>query len=302
MYSSYELINSVSGSDSNPLGRFSFKGLCISSGGLNGLYYLGVLDYHYGKKNLNHITHYSGTSIGSFINLLLIIGYTPKEIFIYICKYDILAQFSNYSFSYLLENHALLDIDILKNYVEKIILDKINYIPTLLELYNMFGKVFYSASYNLTNSCESSVYFSHFTHPDMLVSDAVVCSCSVPFLFSKTKLKEDTYVDGAIFDPTPVKVLLEHFDQEDYPLILTISLREKGEKGDTNSFIGYASRVAEAIIYSKKEEACKRTHLIEIESKILPFVFNMDTSTKIELFIEGKKTALSKYKLKEKLD
>jgi predicted acylesterase/phospholipase RssA len=63
-----------------------FKGLCISSGGMKGLYYLGVLDYYYEKKLLDNVKYYAGTSIGSLICLLLIIGYTPKEIFQNILK------------------------------------------------------------------------------------------------------------------------------------------------------------------------------------------------------------------------
>lgn len=300
----YNINKKINISDTNAkvLSNFPFQALCISSGGMNGIYYLGILDYHYERNNLSFITHYSGTSIGAFICVLLIIGYTPKEIFIHICKDDILSSFSDFSFQNLIQYHGLFKIDILKTYLENMILKKLSFIPTLNELFLEFNKTFYCSSYNLTNQDDGITYFSHLSHPNMLISDAVICSCSIPFVFSKNKVNNNTYIDGAIFDPTPIKILLQHFDSDMYPYILTLKYKQNKQNIDQDTFINYANQVMSSIIDLRTNDLCRATHLIEIESNIVSIMFNIETPTKIKLFLEGKQYAISKYKLKEKID
>ena len=50
--------------------------LCLSSGGIYGLSYIGALDYLINEKilNLNNIKNFAGTSIGSVILFFIIIG------------------------------------------------------------------------------------------------------------------------------------------------------------------------------------------------------------------------------------
>ena len=283
--------------------KIDFKGLCISAGGLNGLYYLGALDYYYENKQLDNVLYYSGTSIGSLICLLLIIGYTPKEIFIYVCQDDLLSYFIMPSVNDLIQNYGLFEIDILRKYVNQMLLNKLAFIPTFKELYEEYEKTFYCTSYNISQD-EGKTYFSHHTHPNMLVSDAVVCSCSIPFIFSKTKLNDQIFIDGAIFDSTPLSCLLPYFSSTDYESILTIGyLLKKHEirNEENNNIFKYANRIL-SLLTNNMNDICYKTHLIQVESTILPFMLSMTTSTKVKLFIDGRNTVIRKYKLKEKLD
>ena len=72
--------------------------LVLPSGGVKGVYLIGAIEYLYENCGINHIESYYGTSVGSIISGLLIIGFTPLEILVYICVHKIidtlLASFS----------------------------------------------------------------------------------------------------------------------------------------------------------------------------------------------------------------
>lgn len=278
-----------------------FEGLCIGSGGINGLYYLGILDYYHEQNRLCQVKYYSGTSVGSLLCLLLIIGYTPKDILVHVCRDDILSRISSVSFYNVINSCGLADINSLKKYIEGMVLEKINFIPTFQQLFDLTSKTLYCASYNLTD--QKRVYFSHFSHPNTSVLDAVLCSCSVPFLFSKNTLNGKVYIDGAIFDPTPVSVILPHFDEQQYERILTVRYTRRRLQYKEETFLSYFNQILLAIESNMGiSSVCKLTHFIEIESEMLPFIFNMETSAKIDLFLKGRKRAIKKYELKEKID
>ena len=59
--------------------------LVLSGGSSKGILTLGALQYCYDNFLLNKIETYVGTSSGAIISFLLIIGYSPIEIMVYIC-------------------------------------------------------------------------------------------------------------------------------------------------------------------------------------------------------------------------
>jgi predicted acylesterase/phospholipase RssA len=272
-----------------------FKGLCIGSGGILGLYYLGILDYYYEKGLLKNIKYYSGTSIGSIICLLLIIGYNPKDIIVYLCMNDVANLFKEVLPQQVLKNYGLFNITTLKQYVETMIISKIGYIPTLLDIFEKYDKFFYCTSYNITN--EHTIYFSHKTHPTMLVSDAIMCSSSIPFLFSKMSVDKNIYIDGAIFDPLPVSILLNDIEHKD---ILTISHKHK-KNDEEESILNYAGKIFFAILKTDKSDAVQ-TEFIEYETMTKPFDFSLENKIKIKMFLEGQRYVKKLNMIKEKID
>ena len=57
--------------------------LVLPGGGIKGLILLGGVQYLIDNYYMKNIKNFVGTSIGSIIGYLLIIGYTPIEIFVY---------------------------------------------------------------------------------------------------------------------------------------------------------------------------------------------------------------------------
>ena len=56
--------------------------LCLSSGGIYGIAYIGALDYLIEEKiiNLNNIKNYVGTSVGALSLFFIIVGYSVKDV------------------------------------------------------------------------------------------------------------------------------------------------------------------------------------------------------------------------------
>jgi len=64
------------------------KNLVLSGGGINGIIELGSLKALENLDLLKNIKNYSGSSIGSIICFLLIIDFSPSDIFIIVKKID----------------------------------------------------------------------------------------------------------------------------------------------------------------------------------------------------------------------
>jgi len=282
-----------------------FKAICVGAGGIIGMFYLGALDYYYEKKLLDNVMYYSGTSIGAFVCGLLMIGYSPRDIIVYLCKNDFSKNFGRMSVQNLFSNYGLIDTTELKKYLEKIIIEKLTFIPTLKEMYDATRKIFYCTSYRVSydgKDSDTKTYFSYRTHPSMLLSDAIMCSCSIPFLFSKTLVDNSVYIDGAVFDPVPVKALMKHFSDDEYNQILTVSFKNKNKREEEN-ILSYISKVMNAIL--EREEnviLAQMTEHVQIETDVLPYNFYIDNSKKINMFLEGQEFAKKKYVKKEKID
>jgi hypothetical protein len=199
-----------------------FKALCLSSGGIKGFYTLGTLHYFYEQNLLNEIRYYIGTSIGSVICLLLIIGYSPIEILSYLCINDINENINfNSVFSNLGEKYGILDIELFENYLENMVIFKLGYIPTFEDLLLKYNKYFICNSLCIPNnqsikSKGEKIYFNPNDYPKFSVTKAVCMSCSIPFIFSKNIFENNVYIDGAIFDRCPIKKIIEFIDNKEF--------------------------------------------------------------------------------------
>ena len=99
--------------------------LCIGSGGIQGLMYISGLKYLIDNNfiNLDKIENYYGTSIGSIICFIFLIGYKPNEIIEIILNLD----YNNFEPEIdllLIENNYGLDngekiINVIKNLLKK---------------------------------------------------------------------------------------------------------------------------------------------------------------------------------------
>jgi patatin-like phospholipase/acyl hydrolase len=130
-----------------------FDAVVLSGGGIKGLLTLGALHYHYmkGDFDMKYVHTYVGTSIGSDINLLLVCGYTPLEIFIKIYEienfFDVTDCNNIWDMSTFM---GLMDINNFMSKIEKMVENVFGCVPTLQELYNMtqkFGSSFTSQIY-----------------------------------------------------------------------------------------------------------------------------------------------------------
>jgi hypothetical protein len=279
----------------NYLSNKKYNGLCLSGGGVSGYFMLGVLHYLDIYLNINDIDYYYGTSIGSALNLLLIIGYKPIDILKFVCKNDI----SEILFPSLLsikEGYGLYDINLLKNYLKELLISKLgDNILTFKELYDKTNKFFCCTSYCL-NSEENQIYFNHVDTPNVSILDAVISSCSIPFIFSKNYIEDKCYIDGAFFNNYPVDKLYAKMIESKLNNINLLGINISSKKYDKiNSFTDYVSSILNFIVdlqYSNKKDLIdnlkKENKLDHIQiEKGFSFDFKDNTSSRINLYCEG---------------
>lgn len=175
--------------------------LIIGSGGIKGISIAGVileLDNHI---PLNKFVYYTGCSVGSLICLLIIIGYTKKEIYDLIYNIDF-SEFQELKIINLIESCGLDKGIKLNNFYQALLLNKnINTNITFLELYKKTNKILTMVSVNITKGiCE---YHNHINNPNMSVLLAIKMSTNIPILFSPILYNNNYYIDGAFLDPVP---------------------------------------------------------------------------------------------------
>jgi predicted acylesterase/phospholipase RssA len=255
-----------------------YEGLVISSGAIKGFLILGFLDYIH--ADISTVKYYCGCSVGSYICMLLSIGYTPLEIIIYLCTNDISQLFKDLNPLMLKDFYGMVDVNLMLDYIEEMIKYKIGYIPTFKNLYDNYDKILICPAYNITDNKKE--YLSFETHPDMSISKACILSSNITFLFSKVEYNGKCYIDGASFDAFPLNKLSDYTNN---CKILGITFdHKKGENID--SFTSYVKTIVSCLTaktYDLRENINVRTLNFNYEA----LDFNIDTKTKIKMYIDG---------------
>uniref|UniRef100_A0A6C0DKE1 PNPLA domain-containing protein n=1 Tax=viral metagenome TaxID=1070528 RepID=A0A6C0DKE1_9ZZZZ len=271
-----------------------YDGLVISSGAIKGFLILGFLDH----TDVSNIKYFCGCSVGSYICMLLAIGYTPLEIITYLCVNDISQLFKDLNPLMLKDYYGMVNVDLMLEYIETMIKYKIGYVPTFKDLYREFNKILICPAYNISDNIKE--YLSVDTYPDMPISKACILSSNIPFLFSKVEYNGKCYIDGAVFDAFPLDKLLEYLDREEIKSnILGITFKDK--KGDTiDNFTSYVKKIVSCLTskkYSLRDNVTVRTLSFNYEM----LEFNVDTKTKIDMYADGYKQSI-KFNLLDKND
>lgn len=187
--------------------------LTIGSGGVKGFSFLGLCRYLEKQQLLKTIGVFVGCSVGSLICLSLICGCGVS---------DLLKEFLSTGFDELIEQSSFEDmvtkvglfdkrrikeyvIDFIRKWLQ--VSDPENLTFRNLQLLTG-GKEFYTITAN-TDTYALKIYGPQIT-PDELCVDAVVSSCSIPFVMQGTEVPEGFLVDGALMDPVGLKVAFQY--------------------------------------------------------------------------------------------
>lgn len=178
--------------------------LILSGGGIKGIAYVGVLKALYKKGILDNIKTFAGTSAGCLIIVLLVIGYTYKDIYNLINNLDF-NEITSCNISKLfidkgMDNGKKFEIMI----AEFLAIKNIDKNITFLELYNQTGKEIIFATTNLSK--KELCYLSYKTHPDLSIITGLRMTSSIPIMFVPVIYKDELYVDGALVNNYPINL------------------------------------------------------------------------------------------------
>ena len=175
--------------------------LVLSGSSIKGFAFLGALQYLYENKQLN-IQNYVGTSAGAMICYLLIIGYTPLEIFLDICTNQVLEKMQHFNIVAILQGKGAISFNIIRDHLERMTINKIGYLPTMQDLKTKFNTNFVCVTYNLTEN--KPEYITENTHPTLPCITALHMSGNLPLVFEHFKYGHSFYIDGGICNHFPI--------------------------------------------------------------------------------------------------
>jgi NTE family protein len=265
--------------------------LVLSGGAVNGIIILGALQSYYDKSLLSNIKTYVGTSVGAIINYLLIIGYTPVEIIVYLCMHN-----------QVFEKLKYLDINSgcrgdgattflhISEYLERMTTDKIGKLITMKDIKTLYGVKFICTTYNVTKS--KIEYISTETHPDIPCLSVLRMSSNLPLVFEPYKYGDSFYIDGGVCDNFPIKI-----GEENGINVLGIAVIRQ-QPPDNNSYpqknvLSYVYNILSAtfkemllIKISHKSETSKIVVLETMNNEDL-LNFNINSKHKLDMFSCG---------------
>lgn len=257
-----------------------YEGLVISSGAIKGFLILGFLDYI--QTDILNVKYYCGCSVGSYICMLLSIGYTPIEIIMYLCTNDISQLFKDVNPLMLKDFYGMVDVNLMLDYIEEMIKYKIGYIPTFKTLYDNCDKILICPAYNITDNKKE--YLSVETYPDMPISRACILSSNIPFLFSKVEYNGKCYIDGASFDAFPLNKLSDYTKELNCRILGVTFEHQRGHNID--SFTSYVKTIVSCLT-EKTYNLTDKTTVITLNFNYGSLDFNIDTKTKLKMYIDG---------------
>lgn len=273
-----------------------YNGIVLSGGSMKGFLQLGFIDELYRKNKLKNVKYYAGTSIGATICILLAIGYTPSELLNYLCVNDVCELFKTINPILLNTYYGLIDSNMIYNYLNSVVMDKIGYIPTFKELYDKFGITFICPAYKINHSKDEDpyVYFTYLTSPNMKITKAAALSSNIPILFTKAEYDNSYYIDGAVFDNFPINKLVQEIKLDPWSdgiyNIIGIKFSSKSHEDtsdNASTLFKYISTIAYAFKPKNKYEHDPNVTVCNIQTNMSILDFNLDTNKKIDLFVEG---------------
>jgi predicted acylesterase/phospholipase RssA len=252
--------------------------LVLSGGGIKGISFIGALQALKEFDILNSIKIFAGTSIGSLILLLIVIGYLPNELYEFVKIFDF-SKLNICDINILITKYGLNDgnivIEILNNFLTK---KNYNKDITFKELYDKTNKELIITTTNINKRC--CEYLSYKNYPNLSVVMAVRMSISLPLIFTPVKYNNNLYVDGSCMDNLPIEIFKEQ--EKIIALYLDDDIDEQNE---INSFELYGYSVLNSIMNQKIINK-KNTITIYIKS-INSANFNIDLNKKINLYEIG---------------
>ncbi len=271
----------------------SYNTVVIAGGASKCIAAVGALEYLFKCGKLEKIEKYAGTSAGGIICYLLAIGFTPLQIITFLTGTQFIEEFQSINLLNLLSKKGLINYFIIQEYLERMTIDKIGFIPTFLEIRKIYKKELTLVTYNMTeNKIE---YLNADTVPNMSLLIALRMTTAVPVLFERFFYKGSEYVDGGIVDNFPI----QYYDNPGNSVIgLNVNPITVDEKTDGISYIMKIFMVPSRYFGQKK--CSDRVDVIEINAGIKSFDFNLSISQRMNIFSTGYQSVKAAFQKEEK--
>lgn len=187
------------------MSKQKFKHIVLSGGGILSCAHIGFLDVLFEQDLIaSSGLEIHGTSAGSIVGLMFIIGMPPKEMISKVMKWTTSSLLVLSDLHALEENYGMDNGEYLRAILMDLLFSRgFSHDETLLSL---FEKTQIGLNITVTNiNMSKSEVWNYKNKPNTKVVDAIYASSSIPLLFSPMRTFSDViYVDGGIRDNYPV--------------------------------------------------------------------------------------------------
>jgi NTE family protein len=247
--------------------------LVVSGGGIKGFCALGAITKLQELEVIDNPEIYCGTSAGSAICLLMLVGYSPLDIYEILSELDMSKTIINNIDNIFDEIHFGLNLcDPIVYVVGHMMKRKgFGHKTTFEELFNKTKKKLIITGVCLNDA--SLHYFSHENTPEMHILQAIKISISIPIIFKPCEWNNKIWIDGGVMNNYPIDIFNDKLND-----VIGIYLDE--EYNTYNSFEDVQSYIYQVIKcifrgmnYNKVELYKKNT--IHIKAKTSSLGFDM---------------------------
>ena len=225
------------------------KHLIISGGGPVGMRFLSALETLNLENywNINNIESIYGTSVGSMIGTMICLKYDWETLNNYIINrpwHDVVKVTPKQLFeSYY--NKGIFDKKIIETVFKPLLQAKdLSLSITLQEFYNYSNIDLHIFSFEVNSFTIKE--FSHSTHPNLFLLDAIFMSSSLPGLFIPTIIENSCYIDGGIMCNYPINECLRDHPNEEECLGIVYSYNG-GDKSTINVSVDETSSLLDYV-------------------------------------------------------
>lgn len=272
----------------------SFDTLCISGGGIKGIYYLGALDNLLTRKaiNLQSINTYIGSSVGALICFCLILGVKPFPLLLKLIYSRFLLKF-NLSSSEWSNNFpkSVFEFEVILNFLEEL-LNKVEPAAlslTFKELHEKTGKHFIVSTYNISHY--EMEYLSSKTTPSLKCITALQMSCSIPLIFPPVKVNDIFYADPIIVGGMPNVEVIDSASQRALVLYNSFKIEEELKEGFFSYFKFLFWSISNFNLKKRIGALDKKHFQLHIRGEVLGIKFSCSSKELMNMFEDGYRQA-----------
>lgn len=187
----------------NPIIMDTIRTVVLSGGAVRGISILGGLQCLHDRGLLAETTTFIGTSIGAVISYLYILGCSPVELMVTLCRKGFIEGLVEMDISALFRGQqGIASFSKVQEFLETVTVEKMGRFMTLSQLEQHTGKRLVCSTYNLTQ--RKMEYLSAETHPDLPCITALRMTTALPLLFPAFSYMGSVYADGALADDFPL--------------------------------------------------------------------------------------------------
>jgi hypothetical protein len=174
--------------------------ICSKPGESGVIPYLGAIWALENNLILSHIKVWIIPSVTSIIAILIICGFKCVEITaILINNPELLIS----PIPFKDPTNFGLSLDNVKSKINRLILSKLNTVPTLKEIKNNYGITIIGVGFSLQK--QKMEYLHYNTHPNITILDLICISLSTPGIYLPYLIENTHWIDGSLIDPFPIE-------------------------------------------------------------------------------------------------